>query len=244
MNFAVVGAGGMGRAWTQVINDSAIGRVAVVVDPLIGTPDEPSWLSDNLSVAKVASLADVPKHAVDAVVVTAATPAHEEIIQEALSQELHVLVEKPFVTSLTAAERLVSLAEAKRRTLMVSQNYRYLKPALFLRDLIKERVYGNLCSVNGRFWCDYAGRPYQHAMDHPMSLEMAIHHFDWVRALTGAEAVEGRMIEWNSARSPYRAGGALEAIYSMEGNGFSFPFSYSGSLISTASHTVGRTLAI
>lgn len=66
-----------------------------------------------------------------------------------------------------------------------------------------------------------------------MALEMAIHHFDWVRALTGSEAVQGWLIEWNSARSPYRSGGALEAIYSMEGNGFTFPFSYSGSFTST-----------
>jgi predicted dehydrogenase len=68
-------------------------------------------------------------------------------------------------------------------------------------------------------------------------LEMAIHHFDLVRFMFSAEPVSGRIHEWNPRRSPYRMGGALEALFLMGSEGIAFPFTYTGSLVSTAPAT-------
>jgi predicted dehydrogenase len=71
-------------------------------------------------------------------------------------------------------------------------------------------------------------------MLHPMSLEMAIHHFDLVRFMFGAETIWGLVHEWNPGRSPYQMGGALEALFILDNKGTRFPFSYTGSLVTTA----------
>jgi predicted dehydrogenase len=67
-----------------------------------------------------------------------------------------------------------------------------------------------------------------------MSLEMAIHHFDLVRFMFNADPLSGLVHEWNPRRSPYQMGGAVEALFTMGSNQISFPFSYTGSLVTTA----------
>lgn len=233
MRIAIVGAGGMGRAWAERIDLIDAARVAAFVDPLIGSMYEPTWLKDFPDTKVVSSLAELDSGMVEAVVVAAATPAHQEVILQALGKRLHVLVEKPFTTSLAGAQELVELACRNNCILMVSQNYRFLKSMQLLRKVITEGSFGHLRAVSCRFWCDHVGRTYQREMLHPMALEMAIHHFDLIRALSGAEAVFGHVMEWNSARSPYQQGGGIAASYQMEGGGLSFPFLYTGSLIST-----------
>jgi predicted dehydrogenase len=234
LNIAIIGAGGMGHVWTDTIKRSSSARLVAIVDPLLGTDQEPQWTRDHPDLARHTGLSKLD---VDAVIVTASTPAHEQIIETALGSGWHVLVEKPFVTDLDAARRLVELAERAGKVLMVSQNYRFFTGPVYVRQLTRERRYGQLRSVIGRFWCDWPGRPYQRRMMHPMLLEMAIHHLDMVRAMFDANAASGTVQEWNSTRSPYRMGGAVEAVYQMAGDGSSFPFLYSGSLISTAPRT-------
>jgi predicted dehydrogenase len=74
-------------------------------------------------------------------------------------------------------------------------------------------------------------------MMHPMGLEMAVHHFDLVRAIFDADAMSGQVWEWNPGRSPYRMGGALEALFTMAGPNGTFPFLYSGSLVTERTRT-------
>lgn len=234
MNVAIIGAGGMGNAWAATLSRSPHVRLTSIIDPLIGTEQQPEWIDAYPQATRATALSEPD---VDAVIITAHSLVHEELIEQALELGCHVLVEKPFATELAGAQRLVGLAERTNRTLMVSQNYRFFPGPQFLRTAIQEGRYGALHSVVARFWCDWPGKPYQHEMMHPMLLEMAIHHLDLARAICGANAVAGCMKEWNSPRSPYRMGGAVEALYTMKGDSSSFPFLYTGSLISTAPRT-------
>ncbi|MBV8812881.1 MAG: Gfo/Idh/MocA family oxidoreductase [Verrucomicrobia bacterium] len=171
---------------------------------------------------------------IDAVLVTASSPAHAPAVRVALLNGYHVLVEKPFTVDLDDAESLVVLARERDRILMVNQNYRFFPGPQTVQKLVRIGELGSIRAVAGQFWCDWPGKPYQHTMLHPMSLEMAIHHFDLVRFMFGAEAVSGWIHEWNPRRSPYRMGGALEALFIMGDKGARFPFSYTGSLVTTA----------
>lgn len=236
MDIAVVGTGTMGRFWSDMLVQSPRGRVAAFVDPLIGSDHEPAWLAEHPSAARATDLAALDA-AVGAVVITAATPAHRDLIEAALGRGWHVLVEKPFVTDLAQAGELVERADAAGKVLMVSQNYRYCVGPRRVSQLVGDQTYGGLRSLVGRFWCDWAPKPYQAQMQHPMMLEMAIHHLDLARAMGRAEAVAGRAVEWNAAGGPYLAGGAVEALYTMRGEGGTFPFLYSGSLIGKAPRT-------
>ncbi|HEY0790213.1 MAG TPA: Gfo/Idh/MocA family oxidoreductase [Chthoniobacterales bacterium] len=238
MGLAVAGAGALGRRWVEVLGGLAEVEVKAVVDPLVGGPQAPAWLEDHPAVEKFSSLDLLPSGHVEAVLVTASSPAHYKAVKKGLERGLHVLVEKPFATSLEDARTLVGLAQQRGRTLMVSQNYRFFSGVKAVRELVRTGELGAVCAVIGQFWCNWPGKPYQHAMIHPMALEMAIHHFDLVRAIFDAEADTGHVIEWNPPGSPYRfGGGALEALFSMGSPAGPFPFIYSGSLVSKAPQT-------
>ncbi|TMR99031.1 Gfo/Idh/MocA family protein [Nonomuraea basaltis] len=71
------------------------------------------------------SVDEVIKAGVDAAFVHAATDAHAEIVESLLSAGIHVYVDKPIAYTLEESERLVRLAKAEDRSLMVGFNRRY-----------------------------------------------------------------------------------------------------------------------
>ncbi len=237
MNIAIVGAGGMGRAWAVAVEQVSGAVVQAFVDPLIGSDAASPWLASFPNTLQVQSFESLLERDIDAVVVTALSPAHHKVVAGALAQGYHVIVEKPFVTRMADARALVELARTKNKTMMVSQNYRFFPGPQKVRDIVKRGEYGKIRAVVGQFWCDWPGKPYQHKMLHPTSLEMAIHHFDLARAMFEADSSSGQMREWNPRGSPYRMGGALEALFTMTSETNSFPFLYSGSLVSKAPRT-------
>jgi predicted dehydrogenase len=237
---AIAGLGALGKRWTEVVDSRPAGsaettvHLSALVDPLVGSEQEPSWLEDRRDIMQVASIRKLDNCGIEAVLVVASSPSHASVVREALLQGYDVLVEKPFTTNLDDAGSLVQLAAEKDRILMVSQNYRFFPGPQIVRKLVASGEFGSIRAVAGQFWCDWPGKPYQHAMLHPMSLEMAIHHFDLVRFMFSAEVISGCVHEWNPTRSPYRMGGALEALFVMASSEGSFPFNYTGSLVTTA----------
>lgn len=238
LRVALVGAGGLGRAWNGAINKHPEVELAAVVDPLIGTDKQAEWIdTETGDVPRSTDISATGGLALDAAVITAFSTAHFDAVSKALERGLHVLVEKPFATSMQDAEKLVDLAAQKDLTLMVSQNYRYFPGSKTLRGIVQSGKYGKVTAVFGEFWCDWPGKPYQHGMDHVMGLEMAIHHFDMVRAIFDAEPASGHVREWQPAKCQYKSGGGIDALFDMKGNDQDFPFTYSGSLVGKAPRT-------
>lgn len=238
MRIALVGAGGLGRGWARVISNLPQADLVAIVDPLIGSERQAEWVATEVGhLPLVTSLEGTAGMEVDAAVVTAFSIAHHAAVSAALERGLHVLVEKPFAVTMAEAEELVDLAKRKRLTLMVSQNYRYFPGAKILREIVADERYGKIASVFCEFNLDWPGKPYQHGMQHAMGLEMAVHHFDMCRAFFDAEAVGGYVSEWQPADSQYAGGGAIEALFDMEGPKGTFPFTYSGNLVSKAPRT-------
>lgn len=237
MDVAVIGLGSMGREWVKALSRHPRAQLVALIDPLIGTDDEPDWARQIEGVRLAASLGGINRDLLDAVVIAASTPAHADLVERALKAGLHVLVEKPLATDVDAAAHLVTVASRLRLTLMVNQNFRFHPGPQIIRDITASGEYGNVRAANARFWIDWPGKPYQLQMEHPMLLEMAIHHFDLARAMFNANASVGFVREWNSTRSLYLAGGAVEAFFRMKATHGLFPFLYSGSLISSAPPT-------
>ena len=237
MKVAIAGLGSLGKRWTEVISQAPDVQLVTFVDPLIGMEGVFPWLANYPHVLQLQALDALLDSNADALIVTASSPAHAEIVHRALEFGLHVLVEKPFVTQFADAKALVELAREKGRIIMVSQNYRFFPGPQTLRSMKRHGELGGVRAVIGQFWCDWPGKPYQHQMMHPMGLEMAIHHFDLVRAMFDANALTGQVQEWNPARSPYRSGGAVEALFTMTSQESSFPFLYSGSLVTQGTST-------
>lgn len=237
LDVVLFGAGALGRRWSEAVAAHPRARLAGFVDPLIDTARAAPWLADYPDVPRAAAIEALDGVAPAAAVVTAQSPAHAAAIRTALENGLHVVVEKPFATTLADAEALVGLAEARGLTLMVSQNYRFFPGVATLRKLVADRTHGRIRAVVGQFSYDWAGKPYQHEMAHVTALEMSVHHLDLVRAIFSAEAETGLSIEWNPEPGRYRGGAGQEALYRMSDGEASFPFLYSGNLVGKSANS-------
>ncbi|MBB3691804.1 oxidoreductase [Sphingomonas sp. BK580] len=84
-------------------------------------------------------------------VVSSPDHLHAEHAHAALAAGKHVLVDKPFATSLTDARALIAAAERAGRLLTVFHNRRWDADFLTLRGLIDEGILGEVVSCESRF---------------------------------------------------------------------------------------------
>jgi predicted dehydrogenase len=93
MKVAIAGLGTLGKRWTELLHQSPDVQLASFVDPLIGDGDVFQWLENYPDIPQAKTL-DALDNKVEALIVTASSPLHAEIVQRALELGLHVLVEK------------------------------------------------------------------------------------------------------------------------------------------------------
>ena len=86
----------------------------------------------------VHSLDDLLGRKVDLVVVATPNTSHHAVAKQSLLAGRHVVVDKPFTTTLAEAEELVELAKQQRRILSVYQNRRYVGDFVTLQQLVSE----------------------------------------------------------------------------------------------------------
>ncbi|HSC69837.1 MAG TPA: Gfo/Idh/MocA family oxidoreductase, partial [Candidatus Methylomirabilis sp.] len=142
----------------------------------------------------------------DALAVIVALPEmeHKRAIVSALEHGLHVLTEKPLAMNMAEACDVVRAARGARdRVLMVDQNYRWRPQTQALRLAIRDGKIGRLASITHEFRQSITRTTtdgWREQMPHPYLHDMAIHHFDLLRALT---ALECRELVAAGARPPW-----------------------------------------
>ena len=204
-----VGLGGWGRDWAQQVIP------AVPEVDLVGYVD-----SDPAALARLRDAIKVgPEHCFlnldhaieatkpEAVLITATLAGHAPITRTALGAALHVLVEKPFAETLDAARQLVELADAQRKVLMVSQNYRFFPASRKVAQLVSEAKLGKLheVSIDFRRYSPGGanGRARHHTDEQPLLVDMSIHHFDLLRFILDREPERIYCEAWNPAWSAF-----------------------------------------
>jgi predicted dehydrogenase len=80
----------------------------------------------------------------DAIYLATPVSSHFELARRALDAGKHVLVEKPMATDLAQARELQSLAEARRRTLMVGHTFVFSPPVRKVKELIEAGQVGDI----------------------------------------------------------------------------------------------------
>jgi predicted dehydrogenase len=149
--------------------------------------------------------------------------AHAEIDQKALVNGLHVLEEKPLATNLDDARCLVDLAKKKNLVHVVIQNRRFNPGLRKIRRILSQGLIGEITTVNIDFFVPAHFGGFREKMDHVLLIDMAIHPFDAVRCLTGANAESVYCEEWNPKGSWWQHGASAHAIFQMNG-GIRFTF--------------------
>jgi scyllo-inositol 2-dehydrogenase (NADP+) len=88
---------------------------------------------------------------IELVIVNTPDDLHYQQTKAALEAGKHVVVEKPFVQSVSQGEELIQLANSKRLTLTVFQNRRWDNSFLTVQKLLADNMLGRLVEFEARY---------------------------------------------------------------------------------------------
>lgn len=233
LRLVVVGAGGMGRAWTRTVTASAEARLAGIVD--LDTDAAHQAASDvdrpgiPVGTDAVTLAAETGAHALVNVTVPA---AHHPVTTSALLAGLPVLGEKPAADTVARALSLAAASEVSGELFMVSQSRRW-NPHLFeLRGMLDQL--GAVGTVTTEFFKAPKFGGFREEMPYPLLIDMAIHAFDSLRFLLGADPVSVYCEAYNPPWSWYDGDAAATAVFEMAGGA---RYTYNGSWCAPGAET-------
>jgi predicted dehydrogenase len=177
----VLGMGRWGNAWCQVLDREPSVTVAVVAGRrAVGRTD----LGDVRRVAHFSAALELD--GLDAVIVTLPIELHLPAIRGAVARGMPVLCEKPLVPNRRQLQEVAEVAAAASTPILVDQNYRFRPWASAVREHLA--AIGPLEEVRIRFAQPEFTDGGRATLAHPLLADMAIHHVDLLRFLTGEEA--------------------------------------------------------
>lgn len=202
---AVVGMGRWGKAWSSVLAHAP--GVDLVTSPPSG---ERRDFRDTIR-----------DEAADVIVITLPVALHLAATQLAASLGKPVLCEKPAVADRIELGALLSL-ERRSSTIRVGQNYRARRWAVSARDAIME--IGPLSSVAIEFAQPEFPVGGRETLRHPLLADMAIHHMDLLRWLTGQDATVVTARSFRVANTGYLGDSDVTGLLALHGGA---PVTYS-----------------
>jgi predicted dehydrogenase len=223
------GVGGMGNAWWRGPSGKSpdfdlVAIVDIADAPLnecgdtLGIPPERRFKSLEAALEKVEA---------DAILTVTPPVIHAKHAELAFSRGLHVLTEKPIADNLENARRMVEQAEKAGRILHVAQNYRYTPPVQRLKALLAEKPVGAFGHGHLDFYigADFTGT-FRETMEFPLLVDMAIHHIDLIRCITGRNVRKVTALSFKPSWSTwYRHDPGLKMLLQLDDG---TAFSYSG----------------
>src|SRR5437870_9588392 len=148
LNVGLVGFGFAGKTFhAPVIRVVAGLRLTTIVQRHGGGAPDPRYADVEI----VRSVDELLSRAVDLVVIATPKASHHPIAKQCLLAGRHVVIDKPFTTTVAEAEELVHLGAAKRRILSAYQNRRYVGDFVTLRRLLSEGVLGRVAVYESHF---------------------------------------------------------------------------------------------
>lgn len=137
MNIGVIGTGSMGRNHMRVIDSMPEFNLTAAEDINVQNLHE---ASEGFNLKKFDDYKDMIND-VDAVVVSTPTQAHFEISKYFLENGKHVMVEKPFTTTLEQADELISIAEKKKKFIGVGHLERFNPAVEFVNNYVSNPLF-------------------------------------------------------------------------------------------------------
>jgi len=212
-----VGVGLWGQSWAELVARARGFRLAGVVDARASAR---VW-SERLGVPVHRRLEQALRsHSPDVVLLVSPPTTHRPLAEAALAAGAHVVTEKPLAPTLADAEAIAAAAQAHGRIAMVAQNYRFRRQSRALGEFVRDGELGRLRAIRcdcrrdlRAAWIspgDWRGR-----MPHPYLLDMAVHHVDLVRSITGQEIVEVDGRSWSVADSPFGHDPSVSALLTL-----------------------------
>jgi predicted dehydrogenase len=200
----MIGAGGMAAYWLDRVLPTFWDRMQIVglVDVNREVLDR---AGDGLGVPPARRFTDMEEafERVEADFCTIVIPPafHRQAALLAAARGMHILSEKPIADTWEACVDVYRAVKRAGVKMAVIQNYRYEAPMLAFRQVLREGRLGRLNYLVGRFAADYrkyrAWGAFRHDILHALLVEGAVHHFDMLRNLAGADCRYLSGWEWN-----------------------------------------------
>ena len=202
----LVGTGGFGLAWCRdFLPPNAKEGLIEVVAAVDISPEALANAREHLGLSAERCYTDM-KRALDdnpadfcAIVVPPAF--HEEVVDQALAHDMHILSEKPIADTLAASLRIADKVKRAGKKMGVTMSHRFDQDKTTLRSELRSGRWGALDYLVCRFTCDCRkfgswGR-FRHEIPDPLMVEGAVHHLDILADLAGAKCETIYAQTWN-----------------------------------------------
>ena len=127
----------------------------------------------------------------------------QEAVELACERGMDILSEKPIADTLAGCAAIVRAVNTAGVKMMVTQNYRYTRRILTLKEAVSSL--GAVNYVVARYASDYRERGawamFRHELDHSLLVEGGIHHLDQIRNLSGADCQSIAGWDWNPGQT-------------------------------------------
>ncbi len=177
LQVAVIGAGHLGRIHARLLKENPQAALVAVVDP---DPHARHEVSQALQVAAVPHHQELMGR-IDAAIIATPTIHHHTVSRELLQQGVHLLVEKPFTTTVAEADELLAIADRQHRVIQVGHVERFNPAFVAARPHLRQICYVEAVRTSG-----YACR----STDIGVVLDLMIHDLDIALAVVNSPVVQ------------------------------------------------------
>ena len=214
LKYIQIGVGGHGQSWCTAVHARlrALGLAepvaAVDIDRnVLSTAQEQLGLAEN-ALYDSADEALAAHAEVDFITIVVPPAAHEQMVDLALRHDCHILSEKPVADTMEASCRIYNKVRAAGAKMAVTMSHRFDQDKQALERQLKSGRHGPLDYLIGRNTWNFRkvgawGAKFRYEIADPLLIEGTVHHFDIMRALSGADAKNVHAITWNPPWSEF-----------------------------------------
>jgi len=213
-----VGAGMRGEQWLDFIAAHPETTSVACVEPFEAARQK---AAARLGADKVFADLDeaLGKVKADAALIVSPSHLHVEQALKVLDAGLGVMIEKPFATSVADAKTVNERAKKVGKPVVIAEQFRWVPAERTVRKAVRDGVLGKVFSAT---LADRRRMPkgmqgaWAADLDYVHLQEIAVHHFDSLRAFFDRRPVSVAARAWNPQGSDYRHGACTEALIEME----------------------------
>ncbi len=155
LNVGIVGAAGRGASFASALAANGA-RVRVVCD--VREDELPECAERFGAEESYADYAEMIENVeLDAVVIGTPMQFHVPQSAAALRRDIHVLCEVPAAVSVEECRELVDAARGSQAVYMMAENYTYMRPNVFVRELARAGLFGDLYYAEGEYLHELKG---------------------------------------------------------------------------------------
>ena len=147
IRYGVIGCGSMGREHIENIKALDGAELTAIADPQPASRAAAAALLSQAPRAFENHRELLASGLCDAVVIATPNFTHIEMMRDALTTDLHILIEKPLVTRIEDGLELVERARGRRALVWVAQEYRYMPPVAEMIRMAHGGAVGRLHQV-------------------------------------------------------------------------------------------------